>query len=66
MYACLVLLSHLNISEERKIKIENKREKINKYMMKCMSMVIENEVRMSANEDFCVLLFYPAIATKHT
>jgi hypothetical protein len=26
IYACLVLLSHLNINEEREIKIENKRE----------------------------------------
>ncbi len=44
---------------------EQERRK-NKYIMKRMSMVGENGVRMSAKEDFCVLLFYPAIATNHT
>jgi len=35
--------------------------------MKRMSMVVEKkEVRMSANEDFCVLLFFSVIATTHT
>ncbi len=34
--------------------------------MKRMSIVAEKEVRISANEDFCVLLLHSVIATVHT
>jgi len=49
----------------RNIDREQERRK-NKYIMKRMSIVAEKEVRISANEDFCVLLLHSVIATVHT
>jgi hypothetical protein len=67
-HICIFGLIESFKNKRRKRNIDREQEKRkNKYIMKRMSMVVEKkEVRMSAKEDFCVLLFFSVIATTHT